>query len=173
MSQAPVKRNLKIVGASGEMPAVKPHISQSRGVSYSRYNNRYVNRPAELNVNSIIDKMSPEDASDLPAMRWGSFGICAGVNAGVAVLWCVLAVLVFKDQVNPGFFSVVGIVLLCCSVVSALVTMGVTMSKTERMDEELDRNDILASAIVKAGVIIVAQIVVWVIAMAVSSAFAV
>ncbi len=172
-AQAPVKRNLKIVGISGEMPAVQPRISQSRGVSYSRYNNRYVNRPAELNVNSIIDKMSPEDARELPAMRWAPFAMCGGVNAAVAVLWCILAITAFKDQVNPGFFSVVGLMLLCCSVVSALVTLGVTMSATEKMDRELDKNDILASAIVKAGAIIAVQIVVWVVAMAVSSSLAV
>ena len=132
----------------------KKHAS-GKAMPYSRYNRRYT----ELSGAAV--------ALEGPTFSWTPYCIYGGVAVLVILAWCVASH--FMTGEAASIMPVVGLVVLCATVVAGIALAVVLAKLTMGSHEELDTVDVLASAVGKSALMMVVAVLIWVLASAIIS----
>ncbi len=169
--QQNIQRHIKITGASGEMPAIPLRLKHSPALPYSRYNKRYTHHPETVG-SSVFCALLHTPKEGAPAYGWTPFAVYGIAGAVVTLAWCV-ATKVMNTGVpsSDSFEMTVGLALLCLVVCAGIVLAVVTTLMTLKGDEDSVKIDVLASALGKTALMMLADAAVWVLAMAFITGF--
>lgn len=166
------QRHVKITGASGEMPALPLKLKHAAARPYSRYNKRYVHHPEKASMAAAFAAFENAPRGGAPAYGWMPFAVYGLAGAVVTLAWCAAVKLTTTGVPGSGSLEmVIGLALLCAVVVAGIVLVAVTTSMTRRNNDDLATVDVLASALGKAALMMLADAVVWVLAMAAVTGF--
>lgn len=161
------QRHLKIVGASGEMPAVPVHIRRSEALPYSRYNKRYTSQaPAASPVSSVRNLFANDAVEGVPVYGWLPYGIFGAAGALASIVWLVVVRLVLAAPLKTGDMAMTAGLAIFCVIVAAGVALALaTAAISLRNDDDLVREEALTLALAKVAPMMVADTVVWILAM--------
>ena len=159
--------HIKITGASGEMPKVPVRIHAVSVDQYSRYNERYgTGQPAEKGASARVGGFSTTAVSGQPAYSWTPFLVYGAISIAAILIWIICAKLYDVPLPVPGDpVLTLAVALLCLIVVAGFVVIALTVSMTKRSDDSLKTSDVVASALLKGSLAMVASVVVWIAAL--------
>ena len=157
-------RHLKIVGASGEMPAIPRKATKNpAALPYSRYNKRYLTESSNTPFSAPLFE-GGEDPSDALAYVWKPYLAYGLVCVVTSIVWGVVTRFALSNDgvpVDGDISQTCGLALLCLIVVGGVGVAVATAMVTLRNNEDVSGGDVFASSLGKTMLMMLIGIAVW------------
>lgn len=164
-------RRAVITGASGVFAKVggKPARKVTgENKAYSRYSNGYFDRPDAKQLSDVVAQFQTEPIEGAPAYGWTPFIIYGAVAALASIAWLALVMITGMTPIHGATKGMmIGLFVLAGIVVAGLLFTAITATMTMKMGQ-FEKRDVVASALGKTALMMLAALVVWVICCAIA-----